>query len=192
MSANLMAAAVKRSGRYNYKVREQSATTCTIEFFERNGQAWESIGVSTFTAADAQKAQTQNMDKFPRNMLFSRAMSNGVKWFCPDVTGGPVYTPDELGANVDDEGNVTGYTAPEPMPTPQPSPVKTQAQNPTDAAKFEQAMAQIQAATDLATLEAFGGAIKRMTEAGEITPAQRGQLATAYASAKAALQNPSE
>ncbi|RDT44717.1 hypothetical protein DXF87_27490, partial [Enterobacter roggenkampii] len=37
------------------------------------------------------------MDKFPKNMLFARAMSNGVKWFTPDVFSGPVYTPEELG-----------------------------------------------------------------------------------------------
>jgi hypothetical protein len=40
-------------------------------------------------------------------MLFARAMSNGVKWFCPDVfNGNAVYVPEELGANVDADGNV--------------------------------------------------------------------------------------
>ena len=29
-------------------------------------------------------------------MLFARAISNGVKWFCPDVFAGPVYTPEEM------------------------------------------------------------------------------------------------
>jgi hypothetical protein len=29
----------------------------------------------------------------PKNMLFARAMSNGVKWYAPDLTGGiAVYT----------------------------------------------------------------------------------------------------
>ena len=28
-------------------------------------------------------------------MLFARAISNGVKWYCPDVFGGPVYVPEE-------------------------------------------------------------------------------------------------
>ncbi|NCX94730.1 MAG: hypothetical protein EBX40_08640 [Gammaproteobacteria bacterium] len=33
-------------------------------------------------------------------------MSNGVKWYCPEVLGGiPAYTPEELGANVDEDGN---------------------------------------------------------------------------------------
>jgi hypothetical protein len=38
--------------------------------------------------------------KFPRNMKFARAMSNGVGLHCPDLTAGaPVYTPDELGVD---------------------------------------------------------------------------------------------
>src|SRR5574339_232881 len=53
------------------------------------------IGNYTFTIEDAKKAGTKNLDKFPRNMLFARAISNGVKWFCPDVFAGPVYTPEE-------------------------------------------------------------------------------------------------
>jgi hypothetical protein len=29
-------------------------------------------------------------------MLFARAISNGVKWYCPDVFCGPVYVPEEM------------------------------------------------------------------------------------------------
>ena len=36
-------------------------------------------------------------------MLFARAMSNGVRWFCPDVAMTPLYTPAELSAQVDGE-----------------------------------------------------------------------------------------
>jgi hypothetical protein len=77
VGANLMASAVKSSGRYNYRVKEMTADKCAIEFFEREGDKWASIGVSEFTKADAIAAKTQNMDKFARNMLFARAMSNG-------------------------------------------------------------------------------------------------------------------
>jgi hypothetical protein len=67
-------------------------TICTVEFTE-NGQ---SIGVSTFTIEDAKKAGTKNLDRFPRNMLFARAMSNGVRWYCPDIYEGTVYVPEEM------------------------------------------------------------------------------------------------
>ena len=107
VSANLMAAAVKAHPAYDYRVRQMDDKACSIEFFQRVDGKWESLGSSAFTADDARKAQTKNMDKFPRNMLFARAMSNGVKWFCPDVfAGNAVYVPEELGATVDGEGNV--------------------------------------------------------------------------------------
>jgi hypothetical protein len=102
LSANLIAAAVKRSGHYNYRVIGLTDTECRIDFYERG----ERIGTSQFTSAEATKAGTKNMDKFPRNMLFARAMSNGAKWYCADIFGGPIYTPDELGANVNEEGEV--------------------------------------------------------------------------------------
>lgn len=110
LSANLMAAAVKRTGKYNYRVVELSDQACELAFLE-NGQ---DVGHSRFTAADAKKAGTQNMDKYPRNMLFARAMSNGVKWYCADVFGGPVYTPEEMGAKVNEDGDVVD------MPTSAP------------------------------------------------------------------------
>ena len=103
LSANIMAASVKKSGRYNFRVIELTDQRCELAFFE----AGQEVGRSVFTLDDARKAQTKNLDKFPRNMLYARAMSNGVRWYCPDVLGGgPVYTPEELGANVDGEGNV--------------------------------------------------------------------------------------
>ena len=107
LSANIMASAVKGHPRYDYRVREMTTDICRIEFFEVLDGKRESIGVSEFTAKDARAAGTKNMDKYPRNMLFARAMSNGVKWFCPDVfNGNAVYVPEELGADVDGEGNV--------------------------------------------------------------------------------------
>ena len=107
IGANLMASAVKSNPKYDYRVREMTDKICTIEFFEFENGKKESIGVSTFTIEDARKAGTQNLEKYARNMLFARAMSNGVKWFCPDIfSGNAAYTPEELGAEVDGEGNV--------------------------------------------------------------------------------------
>lgn len=92
IGAGLMASRVKASGKYDYKVVEQNDKNCSIDFY----QGKEKIGNSSFSIEDAKKAQTKNLDKFPKNMLFARAMSNGVKWFCPDVFSGSVYTPEEL------------------------------------------------------------------------------------------------
>ena len=107
ISANIMAAAVKSHPSYDYRVRSMTDKEVTIEFFEVVDGKRESVGKSEFTAADAAKAGTQNMGKFPRNMLFARAMSNGVRWYCPDVfSGNSVYTPEELGARTDDDGYI--------------------------------------------------------------------------------------
>lgn len=92
IGAGVMASCVKGSGKYDYRVVESTEQVCSIDFF----QGKEKIGNSTFTIADAKKAGTKNIDKFPKNMLFARAMSNGVKWFTPDVFAGPVYTPEEF------------------------------------------------------------------------------------------------
>ena len=111
IGAGLMAAAVKRHPKYDYRVRTHSDTECEIEFFEGS----ESLGSSGFTIEDAKKAELKFKTfkgsatpwaKNPRNMLFARALSNGVRWYCPDVFDVSTYTPEELGADVDDEGNI--------------------------------------------------------------------------------------
>lgn len=125
LSSNIIASIIKRSGKYNYRVRKLDAEVCEIEFFETSTPAgqlpqWESIGVSSLSMAEAKaadmhrewsSAKSQMVDKvpwkkFPRNMLFARAISNGARWYCPDVFNGPIYTPEELGAQVNEEGEV--------------------------------------------------------------------------------------
>jgi hypothetical protein len=130
MGSNLIASCVKRSrhnprmNAYDYRIVEHNDQGCKIEFFELqktvrrvtypDGRVEEtpttdrvSLGISTFTQADGKRQSTKNMDKFPRNMLFARALTNGCRWYTPDVFGGqPVYTPDELGAEVDEVGRV--------------------------------------------------------------------------------------
>lgn len=144
MSANLLAAAIKRTGKYNFLVKKMTDDTCEIEYRERIDGKWEVIGTSTFTLADAKRAMTKNMDKFPRNMLYARAMSNGARWYCPDVFGGPVYTPEEMGADVTEDGEViagsfvetTQTQEPElrvDIPTPEAASVKSSNTTPAPA-----------------------------------------------------------
>lgn len=113
LGANLIAAQVKRSGRYDYRVTRHDATGCSIDFY----QGAEKIGTSEFTADDAKAAglwgNAGPWKAHPKNMLFARAMSNGAKWFTADIFAGPVYTPDELGAQVDGEtGEVIDHAPP--------------------------------------------------------------------------------
>lgn len=98
IGAGLMASRVKASGKYNYKVIEMTDVNCIIEFYEGGNP----IGQSSFSIEDAKKAGTKNLERFPRNMLFARAISNGVRWYCPDIYEGPVYVPEEMESVTED------------------------------------------------------------------------------------------
>lgn len=106
LSANLVGAAIQRSGKYTYAVKELTNDRCTLVF--RTTLVGGGTFESTFTIQDAQQAGIagDTYKKFPRNMLFSRALTNGARWFCPEVFNGPIYTPDELGAIVEGDGRV--------------------------------------------------------------------------------------
>lgn len=103
-SANLIAALIKRSGRYDYRVRTWDAKQCVIAFFEQG----QELGESAFTLQDAETAElttgrnAHSWKHYPKNMLFARALTNGARTYCPDVSSGiPLYTPEELDATVD-------------------------------------------------------------------------------------------
>ena len=113
LSANLMAAALKSSGKYDYRVARLTVHACAIEFFEGE----RSLGMSEFTLEDAKRAnlmKSMAWQKFPRNMLFARAMSNGIRWYCPDFGCGPMYTPEELEAEGIKHVEVESVKTPEP------------------------------------------------------------------------------
>jgi hypothetical protein len=112
LSANVLAALVKRHPVYDYIVRALTERGARIAFLQ-NG---EPIGVSEFTMADAERAGIagkQNFKRYPKAMMFARALSQGVRWYCPDVTAGsPAYVPEELGAEVDESGEPLEAEAP--------------------------------------------------------------------------------
>jgi hypothetical protein len=104
---------VKKSPVYDFRVTEHTDEKCSIEFFSvgLSTREKESLGTSTFTIAEAKRGGLSggNWTKWPRNMLYARAMSNGVKWFCPDLMGGiPVYTEGDSFDVI--EGSVTEGT----------------------------------------------------------------------------------
>lgn len=127
LGANLIAALIRKSGRYGYRITEHTDQVCEIAFTE-NG---EQIGTSRFTMADAERAglvKAGPWKQHPKNMLFARAVSNGARWHCPDIFAGPVYTPDEMGAAVNGEGEFIAEAAPAPAPVRDEPPTDEQAQ----------------------------------------------------------------
>jgi hypothetical protein len=95
--ANWRATAIKKSKLYDYRVVEHTPQKCVIKFYE-NG---DEIGESSYTIEEAQKAGLTgkiNWRNSPKNMLFARAISNGQRFYCPDVIGDGItaYDPDEI------------------------------------------------------------------------------------------------
>jgi hypothetical protein len=106
LSANLMAGVIRRSGKHDFRIVKLDETECVL-MATLDGK---DVAECTFSMADAVKAELttgknkHSWNHYPRNMLFSRAISNLAKWYCPDVFSGPVYTPDELDCTVNDNG----------------------------------------------------------------------------------------
>jgi hypothetical protein len=110
LGGNLIASRVRAHG-YEYRHKQFDSKGCILTFWSKpNAQGTrELLGESSFTEDDAKAAGvfTDMYKKYPRNMYFNRAISNGAKWYCPEVTCGmPVYTPEELGATVDQDGEM--------------------------------------------------------------------------------------
>lgn len=122
-SAQLLAQAVKRHPRYDYRVRQKDAECCTIAFFDGP----EEIGVETFTMDMARRAGLVGSrgpwQQYPEAMLFARCLTAGMRTHCPDALGGfAAYTPEEIGGaaigEIDEHGMVVDV-----RPQPQPEPV---------------------------------------------------------------------
>lgn len=116
MSANLMLSLVYASGTHDVKVKRRDNDGCVLEWFRKDQEGkWEKLGESSFTKEDATRAGLLNKDnwrKYPKSMYFSRAASDGFKTFCPHLAHGhTIYTPDEMGADVDENGEFVETTA---------------------------------------------------------------------------------
>ena len=121
LSANTLATLVKRHEHYDYRPIQITDKGAEIEFLHDG----EQIGVSVYTLEMAQRAglvrEKSGWVKFPEAMCFARAMSQGVRWYCPDVTAGtPAYVPEELGAEVDAAGQPVATASPAPEAQEQP------------------------------------------------------------------------
>ncbi|MBA3690219.1 MAG: hypothetical protein H0W82_02260 [Actinobacteria bacterium] len=103
-NAHFWAAAIEDSPLYDYEIKERTNTKCTVAFSrwdEREGK-WRLRGEVTWTIDDAKQAKLAGKDnwtKYPRAMLWARAMTEGGRTYCPGLFGGVrAYDPEELGA----------------------------------------------------------------------------------------------
>lgn len=95
----------RRDEGYDYKPVERTHECARIQFitpgFIHDPDASDDVNqIVKYTIEDAEKAKLTgkpNWKTDPRSMLFWRAMSNGVKAFCPEIMGGiPIYVEGEI------------------------------------------------------------------------------------------------
>lgn len=144
LEAGLLSAAVRKSGRYDYRIEEHNEKTCTVVLSRKTAAgAWVDFPAETFTMQDAIRQQTGSMkppgkggktmlELYPKRMLFARALGNAVTFHAPDLFEvGTVYTEGEL-----DHLEVEVETFPEPARADgqaEPETVEADFSDPDDA-----------------------------------------------------------
>lgn len=110
--AQLIGMLVRRAG--HQMVDATTDTSSTVTITRSDGTVHE----ATFSIADAQRAGLVRAGgawtKYPAAMLYARALTACARKGAQDALMGTVYTPEELGAEVDSEGAVI---APPGVPT---------------------------------------------------------------------------
>jgi hypothetical protein len=105
IAAEIMGAMIKKSGRYDYQVKTLTNNECLLVFTDNGKSVYE----STFTMEDAKRADLLKPDsgwmKWPRPMLFSKALSQGARIVCPHLIAG-AYTPEDFGFKTDESGEI--------------------------------------------------------------------------------------
>lgn len=127
LGSNIVATLIENDPRYHYQVNEASDTKCSIDFYKNEKKS----GNVTITIQEAHKANMHQQWKngkfepkitwknFPSDMLFARCMTRGARRYTPGIFGGsPIYTPEEMGVDVDEEGFVDVQFKEEPPVEP--------------------------------------------------------------------------
>ncbi|MGW4602703.1 recombinase RecT [Streptomyces sp. NPDC004532] len=79
------------------------------------------------------KNRPQPWERFPRAMLRARAIAEAVRIACPEVLHGAIYTPEEMGEVVDQEGNPVIVERADTPPVQQTATVVQSTTNPPPA-----------------------------------------------------------
>lgn len=113
-TTEMMKALVQNNGKWRWRVIENTAKIAKLEWDELRSDTWVKIGVSDWTIEEAVAAELfpkkDNWKKYPKDMLFARAASRGIRMFCPIVAmGHPVYSHEEVesdDSSLDSDGNL--------------------------------------------------------------------------------------
>ena len=172
LSSNLIATLVKNDPRYNYKVKACDDKQAVLVWYEDG----EAVGESSFTMKEADGAGLTSKavwKQYPSDMLFARALTRGARRFAPGIFGGsPVYTPEEVGLDVDENGGTVyegSYT---------PVSIQANAEPDDDIIEGETAVT----ATSPRSAQEIRAAFATALPENDTTPASEAQLKYARAS----------
>lgn len=116
-SAELLKTLVQASNRWKWKVVQKDNKGCVLEWYEKENGVWELLGTSSFTVEDQKKACLSGdaWNKYPEDMCFARAVTRGIRTYCPAVTGGVgAYDIEEVKSFDKPEPKVPTYSRSEP------------------------------------------------------------------------------
>jgi hypothetical protein len=124
-TASLQGALLVNSGRYSMGIRELSDEKCVLEFSSQGKR----IGTSTYTIDEAKRAGLTNRDvwkRYPSDLLFARALTRGIRRYCPNLlVGNAALTREEIGEDVREP-----VVMPKPAAVPSaPAPATTASTN---------------------------------------------------------------
>jgi len=106
IGSNLIATLVKNDPRYDYRVKRSDNEACVLAWYEGG----KPVGESMFTIQEANAAgltSKQTWKAYASDMLFARALTRGARRYAPGIFGGaPIYTPDEMGVDTDEDGHI--------------------------------------------------------------------------------------
>jgi hypothetical protein len=95
-AAGLLAALIEESPVYSFDVIRSDSEVCELQF-KKSGKV---RGPSIFTMDDARRAglvtPRSNWEKYPKAMLFNRALTQGQRMFAAGITRGAAYCEGEL------------------------------------------------------------------------------------------------
>ena len=207
-NANLQAGLIKRSGKYTYKIIEDTESLCRLQFFEILNGMWESLGFVDYTIEEAKQAgllNKQNWQKHLRDMLFARAVSRGARRFTPDIflTGAyneadefdstPMVQVDRAGLDVIkakaaevQASQVIEATVVEPEPEPVVEPTPSVEIVPATDDDIQLLLEAFIAATSVGELDGMAENAKAFFT---FTAGQRNKLRKAYMDRKKEIEN---
>lgn len=165
LSADLARALILRAG-HVFRVVESTNESATVEVI-RKGDDY--VHRATFTLEDAELAKltgNPSWSKYPKAMLIARATTLIARNACADVLAGMSYTPEELGAVVDEEGRIVDE---KPMIEGQPRQLDELPRNSDGSISRSRISEEEKAANGLMTAE-------QMKEHTALQPKKEGRL----------------